>query len=196
VTERPGRLRVVKDGWLLPDPIAGVPEVWDDGQGGLLDVALHPDFAENDLVYLSYSSPDDDDDAATAVARGRGGDLIFIGSDAAKHPRPRQTLYSAGKAGLENFQQALSMELEGSGVRAMSIRLGPTVSEFAADWAPGEAEAHIPYWRSFGLQRSGGLLPAEEVARAVAFALGRPEGVLIETLEIQPAAAIGEAEGE
>ena len=71
VTERPGRLRIVADGWLVPEPIAGVPEVWDDGQGGLLDVALHPGFAENGLVYLSYSSPDDDDDAATAVARGR-----------------------------------------------------------------------------------------------------------------------------
>ena len=71
VTERPGRLRIVNDGWLVPDPVAGVPEVWEDGQGGLLDVALHPDFAENGLVYLSYSSSDDDDDAATAVARGR-----------------------------------------------------------------------------------------------------------------------------
>lgn len=71
VTERPGRLRIVADGWLIPEPVAGVPEVWDDGQGGLLDVALHPDFAENGLVYLSYASPDDDDDAATAVARGR-----------------------------------------------------------------------------------------------------------------------------
>ena len=72
VTERPGRLRVVADGWLVPEPVAGVPEVWADGQGGLLDVALHPDFAKNDLVYLSYASPSaDGDDAATAVARGR-----------------------------------------------------------------------------------------------------------------------------
>ena len=71
VTERPGRLRIVADGWLVPEPVTGVPEVWADGQGGLLDVALHPGFAENGLVYLSYASPDDDDDAATAVARGR-----------------------------------------------------------------------------------------------------------------------------
>ena len=71
VTERPGRLRIVDDGWLTPDPVAGVPEVWEDGQGGLLDVALHPEFAENGLVYLSYASPDDDDEGATAVARGR-----------------------------------------------------------------------------------------------------------------------------
>ena len=72
VTERPGRLRIVDDGWLVPEPVAGVPEVWADGQGGLLDVVLHPDFGENGLIYLSYSSPSDDgDDAATAVARGR-----------------------------------------------------------------------------------------------------------------------------
>ena len=72
VTERPGRLRIVADGWLVPEPVAGVPAVWADGQGGLLDVALHPDFAQNGLVYLSYASPSaDGDDAATAVARGR-----------------------------------------------------------------------------------------------------------------------------
>ena len=71
VTERPGRLRIVADGRLLPEPVAGVPAVWAEGQGGLLDVALHPDFADNGLVYLSYASPDDDDEAATAVARGR-----------------------------------------------------------------------------------------------------------------------------
>ena len=71
VTERPGRLRIVDGGRLAAEPVAGVPEVWDDGQGGLLDVALHPDFSENALIYLSYASPDDDDEAATAVARGR-----------------------------------------------------------------------------------------------------------------------------
>ena len=71
VTERPGRLRIVAEGMLRPEPVAGVPEVWAEGQGGLLDVALHPDFAENGLIYLSYASPDDDDEAATAVARGR-----------------------------------------------------------------------------------------------------------------------------
>ena len=70
VTERPGRLRVIAGGRLDPQPIAGVPEVYDRGQGGLLDVALHPRFVKNRLVYLSYASPGDGG-AATAVARGR-----------------------------------------------------------------------------------------------------------------------------
>ncbi|MGF1610127.1 MAG: PQQ-dependent sugar dehydrogenase [Kiloniellales bacterium] len=56
VTERPGRLRLIKDGVLQEPPIAGVPEVEAEGQGGLLDVALHPDFAQNRLLYLSYAS--------------------------------------------------------------------------------------------------------------------------------------------
>ena len=128
------------------------------------------------------------------IERGRGGDLVFIGSDAAKHPRPRQTIYSAGKAGLENFQQALSMELEGTGVRATLIRLGPAVSEFASDWGPGDADTHIPYWRRFGLQRFDGALPADQVAQTVAFAVTRPHGVLLDTLEVQPAPPIGDPE--
>jgi len=70
VTERAGRLRVVRDGVLDPTPVAGVPAVWASGQGGLLDVALHPDYATNRLVYLSFSKPGPNG-ATTAVARGR-----------------------------------------------------------------------------------------------------------------------------
>jgi aldose sugar dehydrogenase len=55
VTERDGRLRVIRDGKLVEAPIAGVPGVHNEGQGGLLDVVLHPDFATNNLVYLSFS---------------------------------------------------------------------------------------------------------------------------------------------
>jgi aldose sugar dehydrogenase len=55
VTERDGRLRVIRDGKLIEAPIGGVPSVHNEGQGGLLDVALHPDFASNNLVYLSFS---------------------------------------------------------------------------------------------------------------------------------------------
>jgi aldose sugar dehydrogenase len=56
ISERPGRLRIVRDGALDPVPITGVPEVLATGQGGLLDVSLHPRFAENRLVYLTYAA--------------------------------------------------------------------------------------------------------------------------------------------
>jgi glucose/arabinose dehydrogenase len=72
VTERPGRLRIVRDGRVLADPVAGVPEVFAQGQGGLLDVLPHPEFASNRLLYLSFSKPNADRSAATtAVVRGR-----------------------------------------------------------------------------------------------------------------------------
>ena len=70
VTERSGRLRIVRAGVLDPEPIDGVPEVWVNGQSGLMEVALHPRFAENQLLYLTYSKPAEEG-AATALARGR-----------------------------------------------------------------------------------------------------------------------------
>jgi aldose sugar dehydrogenase len=71
VTERPGRMRIVGTDGRLSDPIRGVPSVLARGQGGLLDVALDPKFSANRLVYLSYSEPQADGTAGTAVARGR-----------------------------------------------------------------------------------------------------------------------------
>jgi glucose/arabinose dehydrogenase len=55
MTERPGRLRIVTGDGEVSEPLKGVPPVVAEGQGGLLDVALDPDFSENGLVYLSYS---------------------------------------------------------------------------------------------------------------------------------------------
>ncbi len=70
VTERPGRLRLIRDGALVQQPISGIPEVRETRQGGLLDLTLHPDFAQNQLVYFAYSKPGPQG-SATAVARGR-----------------------------------------------------------------------------------------------------------------------------
>jgi glucose/arabinose dehydrogenase len=71
ITERPGRLRLLRDGVLEPRPIGGVPEVCTDcGQGGLLDVSLHPNFADNHLVYLTYAAGTGDANRTT-LARGR-----------------------------------------------------------------------------------------------------------------------------
>ena len=71
VTERPGRLRIADADGSLSEPLQGVPRVAARGQGGLLDVALDPNFAQNRLVYLSFAEDRGEGRAGTSVARGR-----------------------------------------------------------------------------------------------------------------------------
>ena len=71
VTERSGRLRVITAAGAMSEPVAGLPAVYTSNQGGLLDVALSPNFASDHLIYWSYSEPRGGDTNATAVARGR-----------------------------------------------------------------------------------------------------------------------------
>jgi len=80
VTERPGRLRYVTREGALSDPIAGLPAVYAEGQGGLLDVVLDPGFANNSTIYFSYAEPAADDTNGTAVARAHldGGRLTDL----------------------------------------------------------------------------------------------------------------------
>lgn len=73
VTERPGWLRVIGLDGAISEPLRGVPAVLAEGQGGLLDVAVGPDFASDRRIYLSYAEPGEGG-ASTAVARGRLGD--------------------------------------------------------------------------------------------------------------------------
>ncbi|MES2819881.1 MAG: PQQ-dependent sugar dehydrogenase [Pseudomonadota bacterium] len=71
VTERPGRLRHVTPAGVLSAPLEGLPQVYTQGQGGLLDVALSPTFSEDRWVYLSYAETGDGEYAGTTVGRGR-----------------------------------------------------------------------------------------------------------------------------
>jgi glucose/arabinose dehydrogenase len=86
ITERPGRLRIVENGKLLPDAVKGTPKVWEKQDGGLLDVEVHPQYAKNGWIYLAYAetlpgyvppaAPEPPPAAATAPqgeGRGRGG---------------------------------------------------------------------------------------------------------------------------
>lgn len=70
VTERSGRLRIVTADGVLSDPISGLPDIRDEGQGGLLDIALGSDFSESGLVFFTYSEPGPDG-SSTALARAR-----------------------------------------------------------------------------------------------------------------------------
>lgn len=73
VTERPGRLRVIgKDGKLDPKPIEGLPHIIEQGQGGLMEVAPHPDHAKNGWIYIGFADGDKGEKKCiTAVARGK-----------------------------------------------------------------------------------------------------------------------------
>ncbi|HEX5229446.1 MAG TPA: PQQ-dependent sugar dehydrogenase [Bryobacteraceae bacterium] len=81
VTERPGRIRVLRNGVLDPKPLDGVPMPRTAGNGGLMDIALHPKFAENHLVYFTYDKPvEGGNKGAPTVARGKleGGALTDV----------------------------------------------------------------------------------------------------------------------
>ena len=69
-TERAGQLRILNNDSTLSEPLAGVPKVFNQGQGGLLDVTLDPDFANNQRVYLSFAEPGEDSTASTALGYG------------------------------------------------------------------------------------------------------------------------------
>ena len=70
ITEKRGTLRMVRGGRLLPEPLAGLPKSTEHGQGGLLDVAVHPDHAKNGWIYWSYNG-EQDGQHGTEVARGK-----------------------------------------------------------------------------------------------------------------------------
>jgi glucose/arabinose dehydrogenase len=72
VTERVGTLRIIRDGKLLPEPVAGVPAVRAVSQGGMQEVAVHPNYAQNGYIYLSYAKPrNDNKEGTTALMRAK-----------------------------------------------------------------------------------------------------------------------------
>lgn len=89
VTERPGRLRLIEHGQLIPAPIADVPAVVARDEAGLMSVVAHPDFAHNGWVYLSFSDPGDGDTAMTKIVRGRIRDGRLV---------DQQTVFAAPRA--------------------------------------------------------------------------------------------------
>lgn len=133
---------------------------------------------------------------APLLAAGAEADVVMVSSDAARRPRPGQLAYGASKAGLENYAEALSLALEGSGIRVITLRLGPALSEFAMAWdlTPETMQKRTAHWASFGLRDARmvaranlGILMPDDVARAVVHAVTQPRHVLLDTIELQPA---------
>ncbi len=104
----------------------------------------------------------------------RAGDVVFVGSDSATRPRTYQGAYSAAKAGLEAFARVVEMETEGSGVRSMLVRVGPTGSEFGTRMPADQLPAILASWKYWGVLRHLHWMPAESVARAIANTLDVP----------------------
>lgn len=77
VTERPGSLRVIENGKLLP-PVEGIPTVWTRQDGGLFDVEVHPKYAENGWIYLAYAEPREPNRSMTTIIRGRVKDNKWV----------------------------------------------------------------------------------------------------------------------
>jgi NADP-dependent 3-hydroxy acid dehydrogenase YdfG len=123
-------------------------------------------------------------------AAARGGDIVFITSDAVRNARPRQSVYAGTKAGVEVFARSIGMELEGTGIRSTTVRVGPCMSEFGFGWDLDVLTDLLEYWPRYGLQRHGGILDAVDVARAVVTVVTARPGVHFDTLEIQPEAPL------
>jgi glucose/arabinose dehydrogenase/cytochrome c5 len=103
ITERPGEVRVVEDGRMRPDAVSGTPGVLHQGQGGLMDVAVDPDYDDNGWIYLSYSHnlPRDGerDPAMTRIVRGRIEDNAWTDQQVvfeAAHEKYRRTRHHYG----------------------------------------------------------------------------------------------------
>ncbi len=125
-------------------------------------------------------------------AERRRGDFVFISSDAQRSPRPYQSIYTATKAGLEGLAAALALEFEGTGLRSTVIRVGPAMSEYAATWGEALITRLVTRWQHFGLQRHLAMMPGEAIGRAVVTAVTTPEGVRVDTIEVQPEAPLDE----
>ena len=131
VTERAGRLRVIRDGVLDPTPIPGVPEVLQGRIAGLWDIALHPRFVDNSLVYLTYSKPGEDGPTdALAVGRFDGAALrdvrdIFVADPWSYYPDS-----NAGSRIVFAPDETLYMMLGGTGGgRIRSLAQDPSAHE-------------------------------------------------------------------
>lgn len=128
-----------------------------------------------------------------AMVERRRGDLVFVTSDVVAHPRPNMAGYVASKWGLEGFVTALQMELEGTGVRAVIVRPGPTLTGMGMDWDPEVTNRVLAEWTRWGLFRHSAFLEPEGVALAIAHAVAAPRGTHLSVVEVQPEAPLGTA---
>lgn len=123
------------------------------------------------------------------VERARG-DLVFVTSEVARAPRPGMASYVTSKYAVEGMIAALSIELEGSGVRVSTIRPGATLTEMGWDWKPEVVGPLYADWERRGLQRHDNFMQPADVAAAVAAVVAAPPGVVFRVVEVEPLAPV------
>lgn len=134
VTEKVGRLRIIREGELLPDPVPGVPEVLVRGQGGLMDVVPHPDFANNRILYLSYSKAVEGlRGGTTVVARGTFENDRFTLMD---------EIFQAVSAGGSHYGCRLAFDSDGYLYLSVGDRQARTVGDLTAHPAQDLSNHH------------------------------------------------------
>jgi NAD(P)-dependent dehydrogenase (short-subunit alcohol dehydrogenase family) len=125
--------------------------------------------------------------AIPSMRERRRGDLVFVTSENAVRPRPYQSAYTAAKSGLEGLAKVLAMELDGTGVRSIVIRVGPTGSEFGSGMDHATLHEALGAWKYWGVQRHLHWMPSESVAKAIARTLLAPvEESYVNLVEVMP----------
>lgn len=132
VTERPGRLRIVRDGNLLPDPVPGVPEVFAQGQGGLFDVLPHPDFASNNVLFISYAKPVEGG-STTSVLRGTFRNDTFT---------PEREIFLANSQGRGHYGARMAFHPDGTLFVTVGDRQAPPSGDLEAHPAQNPSNHH------------------------------------------------------
>ena len=132
VTEKPGRLRIVRDGNLLPDPVPGVPEVVDQGQGGLFDVLPHPDFASNNVLFISYAKPVEGG-STTSVLRGTFRNDTFT---------PEREIFLANSQGRGHYGARMAFHPDGTLFVTVGDRQAPPSGDLEAHPAQNPSNHH------------------------------------------------------
>ncbi|MBM4267865.1 MAG: SDR family NAD(P)-dependent oxidoreductase [Deltaproteobacteria bacterium] len=125
------------------------------------------------------------------AARSRG-DVVFISSTTAAVPWPFHSPYAASKAGLEQASRSIALELEGTGIRSLVVRVGNTVGTgWANDWQAQDLGV-TRRWQQLGLIRHGGFMQPAQVAEAVIAVVTTPRGVQLEHVTVHPEAPMAE----
>ncbi len=129
--------------------------------------------------------------ALPAMLARKQGVLVFISSMNVVEPRPFQVGYTAAKMGVEGVARTLRKDLEGTGVRSIVVRPGPTRSEFGFAWGTDKLVRVLDSWKHWGFMRHNEMLDGAHVADAVVSAATAPPGASIDLIQLNPAGPLG-----